>query len=1133
MCQLCTIIQIPDIFSSGSLAHLHSLAHIAVLQHRLAEALNHRYNHSYNSADVDESIDLCRHALIFLNELPEHISPVSAMACMGAALYVRHSISAQKKDLVEGFELLHYCVNSRPTDASFLANFGQLLIRQYLVSGSLNHLDESLAVLHRAHDLRIGHPARGKICRVITAAMVLENQRCGDRMDFCLEAVIENYKEVLLWQPLGHHSHFEGWDGLCMAFRTQFTRSSDIHFLSRAIHCGQTACGMLSPQHPRAFRYSANLAGAFGARYEALRNPADLELALFHAKHALDLGPPDRRPILLRTLVNIMTSAAGYSGDVEVLSEGISLAREALGCVHESEKFVILGTLGECLIVKASHFGDIEDLKEGIHCMREMLQRVDEQTVHYIDSATCASEALLQYYEMNPSQHFHGLNEAVDLLERLRDGTIYELDYARVLHCTAKAYRARFYHSGFPGMLKSAFAMDQQALDLRQPGHPLRCMSLAALSEDLVQLSMTTEHLDPGHVISMLNEALRGLAEGHPDLFRVTVSLAKLLLIPDTPHTNVERALSSLSQMLRKSPGSAYRSVVDMIPILRTVETIFAMQWIAEDPTRKQCVDVYQAVIDVLPRLASLDMDLPRRIQVLSQARDLATKASSHAVALKQYGRAIELLESGRAVFWAQHLRLRTSFESLDTITAKELRDISRRLEATANPNISLSLDHNLLPRARMERLMNDGRRLSARFDQLVDGVRSQPGMERFMRNLDYKDLSLAATHGPVVILQPSCMCVITTPHVDPHILLLQGVTDDWLQGAVNTLRLTARNTRNRMDNRGARKRPVNAGASFSSDEYDVLADIWRRIVQPLLDFLGWEVSPTVISHKAAANGVQKREGRKRPRLFLCPTGIFAFLPIHAAGLYDPTSTPNSRCLSDFCVVSYTPTLTSLIASRAHSNQLRREEGRFLIVAVSDPYKSIALPEARKEADVISQIVPRHLIISTAMDERFSVDSVYARKADDVLRLMPEATILHLACHGIQNTKEPLKSGFIMHDKMMEVSDLMRLNLPNAHLAFLSACETAQGDMERPDEALHLAATMLYAGFKSVIGTMWSMGDVDGPVVAKTVYEEIFADDGEMLDFDVVPYALDDSVRKLRAQGLEPSRWAPYIHIGM
>jgi CHAT domain-containing protein len=210
-----------------------------------------------------------------------------------------------------------------------------------------------------------------------------------------------------------------------------------------------------------------------------------------------------------------------------------------------------------------------------------------------------------------------------------------------------------------------------------------------------------------------------------------------------------------------------------------------------------------------------------------------------------------------------------------------------------------------------------------------------------------------------------------------------------------------------------------------------------------------------------------------------------------------------------------------------------RGDIRFLLAAAPDPFTSTALPEARNEVDFISDIIPAHLMISIALDKPSYPGTVCVSAAADVLRLLPETTILHLACHGVQNAREPLKSGFIMHDKMMEVADLMRLNLPNARLAFLSACETAQGDMERPDEALHLAATMLYAGFKSVIGTMWSMGDVDGPMVAKSVYEELFAGDSDVLDLDVVPYALDAAVRKLRVQGLAPSRWAPYIHIGM
>jgi CHAT domain-containing protein len=100
----------------------------------------------------------------------------------------------------------------------------------------------------------------------------------------------------------------------------------------------------------------------------------------------------------------------------------------------------------------------------------------------------------------------------------------------------------------------------------------------------------------------------------------------------------------------------------------------------------------------------------------------------------------------------------------------------------------------------------------------------------------------------------------------------------------------------------------------------------------------------------------------------------------------------------------------------------------------------------------------------------------------------------------------------------------MSLELPRARLAFLSACETAQGDRQQPDQAIHLAASMLYAGFKSVIATMWSMGDVDGPVVAETVYTELLksAKNG-VIDLEVVPYALDLAVRKLRTSGLPPS----------
>jgi hypothetical protein len=56
------------------------------------------------------------------------------------------------------------------------------------------------------------------------------------------------------------------------------------------------------------------------------------------------------------------------------------------------------------------------------------------------------------------------------------------------------------------------------------------------------------------------------------------------------------------------------------------------------------------------------------------------------------------------------------------------------------------------------------------------------------------------------------------------------------------------------------------------------------------------------------------------------------------------------------------------------------------------------------------------------------------------------------------------------------------------------------------------------------------MNDWDGPKIAEMVYRELFK--GEELDLQVIPFALDAAVRHLRAEGVVPSRWAPYIHIG-
>jgi CHAT domain-containing protein len=92
----------------------------------------------------------------------------------------------------------------------------------------------------------------------------------------------------------------------------------------------------------------------------------------------------------------------------------------------------------------------------------------------------------------------------------------------------------------------------------------------------------------------------------------------------------------------------------------------------------------------------------------------------------------------------------------------------------------------------------------------------------------------------------------------------------------------------------------------------------------------------------------------------------------------------------------------------------------------------------------------------------------------DVLSHLSSSHIVHFACHGKQDAVAPLESRLILHDgHPLKVSEIMKQPMPYASLAFLSACETAMGAEELPDEAMHLAASLLFAGFRGVVGTMW------------------------------------------------------------
>lgn len=280
-------------------------------------------------------------------------------------------------------------------------------------------------------------------------------------------------------------------------------------------------------------------------------------------------------------------------------------------------------------------------------------------------------------------------------------------------------------------------------------------------------------------------------------------------------------------------------------------------------------------------------------------------------------------------------------------------------------------------------------------------------------------------------------------------------------------------------------------------------------------------------------------------RIWWCPSGPLTFLPIHAAGIYSKEKAPiTGSCVSDYVISSYTPTVTALL-DKIKETAPTTNENPTCVLLISQPSTPdyATIPGTREEMQAIQDIMgaethaPRDLMGATII-KCLLLEDAFAT-VTEVKEIMKTHRWVHFACHAIQDTAEPLKSGVQLHDGRLELLDMMKQQLPNSDLAFLSACQTSTGNEKLPDEVVHLAAGMLAAGYRSVVATVWSIRDKYGPVVASDFYAHILAENlgNRCLDGTDAARALHYAIQKIRKE-LGDSEdalltWVPYVHFGI
>jgi hypothetical protein len=592
-------------------------------------------------------------------------------------------------------------------------------------------------------------------------------------------------------------------------------------------------------------------------RYEISGSPPDRVNALEHSRSVVALARRHQSPlaVFIGGLVHILLILAG--DDEDVLEESIMLSREALADSKTPERMHpnVLRALARALISRHQRTGDRADLSEAIHCLRKASAIMGPRASDWPRIASALSSALRQDFGTYRSSE--ALWEASALYQELIEQ--HPTDYQCSLHLNdaGDAYRLMYTETKKSEYLCLAVDHHRRALDMRSVGHPERHTSVAAIAEDLALHNDDSQNTlyRSQEIMRLQLEAVRLLEPDHSEWSHCLVGLAKLRASPDSTFFDIQQALDELLQALSSPHRAIYLRITEVMAVLQGIERDVTPSWPKEEPLRLLLLDLYREINTLLPKLATFDQNIHTRMRVLAACKDLPSYASAHALILGHTDEAIDLLETGRAVFWMQYLRLRSSFTEAPEDVRKELAELSQQLAFEDTPHaqssstlkLGLEVVTDNHARAASQFRARHRRQLCHRMDKLILDVRARPGYSHFLMTYPFARWRGVADKGPVAILTCSSTrawvvlirSTVETGQDHDCCILDLDITNAWLQEKAVLLRSDTMESRKAHCSRGIRASTV---LDEEISDIDLLQELWDRIGRPIITAMGWKV---------------------------------------------------------------------------------------------------------------------------------------------------------------------------------------------------------------------------------------------------------------------------------------------------
>ncbi|PPQ86284.1 hypothetical protein CVT25_005505 [Psilocybe cyanescens] len=911
----------------------------------------------------------------------------------------------------------------------------------------------------------------------------------------------------------------------------QFNQHADQRDLDEAISLHKQALELRPAPHPERSMSLNNLAYALYTQFNRRGEQCDLDEAIPSLRQALELqpAPHPHQSMSLNNLALVLWTRFGQHGKQAIPSLRQALELQPAPHPHQS---MSLNNLALVLWTRFGQHGKQGDLDEAISLHRQALEL--RPAPHPARSMSCNNLALVLRTRFSQRGDQLDLDEAISLnRQALEIRPAPHADRSMLLSNLAVALHMQFNQHGEQGDLDEAISLHKQALGLRPAPHPDRSMSLSNLAHAFqTQFKQNGERSDFDEAISLHRQALQLRLAPHPERSTSLNDLANALWTQFNQRGEqhvLDEAMSFFSaaaQYLFQPPSHRLN---------------FSKRWIAlaVQSQHSSAIHAYETALQTLPQVAALSLDVQSRQKALTTGTDgLARDASICAILSENLHKAIEFLEAGRGIFWFQVLSLRSPFHRLRKIVpngpglADRLQDIANELENGSHRDATAGLLDNR-KKLTIDQEASRLNRLNEEWDQNILKVRQLDGFQDFLLPPRLSSLKPAASEHPVVFLiennvRSHCLVMTSTnihhiPLPNLHTRILKILVDSVRMATSQSVisRLFIDQTRDTIVKLLGEERGIsfeNDGGGSDGTFKSVLKMIWDELVKPIIDCLNIKVGQYFSANDWPTYELTQKSD-DLPLLQWCPTGLFTFLPIHAAGNYD--SALAIDCAPDYFISSYTPTVGALLSESSASTA---ETFRMMAVIESQQ-----LVSTKDELNKIRQYVSSDALVELGVPGS-------PAEIEDVASRLSTVSVVHFACHGMQNPLKPLDSGLKLGDGLLRISRIMKEKMPNGSLAFLCACETATGDQNIPDEAMSLAACLLFSGFRRVVATMWEMMDRDGPTIADAFYRELFrGPEGKPArepDVTKSAYALHIAVKELRSRNVSFRRWVPFIHMG-